>query len=184
MPVNKIIQHNIELLSELKASVFSLNEDQYQKVDKPIFTSSVGAHVRHALEHYLQLLAGLDADGWIDYDLRKRDIRIERDQQYAGLMILEIQNRCQQLIDQQLQHQHIKVYHCTSLDQQQTAEQKQSDFVESTLHRELLFLHSHTIHHQALIMIILRHLNIPVDRDFGVAPSTQLYQKQKSALVG
>jgi len=40
----------------------------------------------------------------------------------------------------------------------------------------LTFLHSHTVHHHALIRIMLKYQKIPLSRDFGVAPSTSKHR--------
>ncbi len=42
----------------------------------------------------------------------------------------------------------------------------------SSLRRELHFLLSHTVHHYALIAMILARHGVEVEPDFGVAPST------------
>jgi uncharacterized damage-inducible protein DinB len=44
--------------------------------------------------------------------------------------------------------------------------------VRSTLARELLFVISHTIHHQALIAVLLSAAGRTVPEAFGLAPST------------
>jgi hypothetical protein len=48
----------------------------------------------------------------------------------------------------------------------------------TTLKRELRFLVSHTIHHYALIAVILKLQGFDCGPDFGVAPSTIEYWKQ------
>jgi hypothetical protein len=44
--------------------------------------------------------------------------------------------------------------------------------VRSTLARELRALASHTIHHYALVAVVLRLRGVAVPAHFGVAPST------------
>ena len=53
----------------------------------------------------------------------------------------------------------------------------------SSLARELQFLTSHTIHHFAVIALILRAMDVEVDREFGVAPSTLRYWTEAADLV-
>ena len=48
-------------------------------------------------------------------------------------------------------------------------------FLISSVGRELQVLSSHTIHHFALMAMTLRVLGVPVDPDFGMAPSTLRY---------
>ncbi len=45
----------------------------------------------------------------------------------------------------------------------------------STVRRELQFLLSHTVHHFALIAVLLERFEIAVPDDFGIAPSTLKY---------
>ena len=47
--------------------------------------------------------------------------------------------------------------------------------MNSTLARETEFVHSHTVHHYALIAAKLKSVGIEVPDEFGVAPSTLRY---------
>ena len=47
----------------------------------------------------------------------------------------------------------------------------EADWQPSSLGREFQFLVSHTVHHFAMIGSICHDLGIPLDDDFGVAPS-------------
>lgn len=50
----------------------------------------------------------------------------------------------------------------------------------SSLGRELVFLHSHSVHHFALIVIIviiLKQRGITVEQNFGIAQSTLVSRK-------
>ena len=51
----------------------------------------------------------------------------------------------------------------------------------SSLGRELLFLASHTVHHYALIAVLVRLWGVAPDDDFGVAPSTLAYEQGAAA---
>ena len=51
----------------------------------------------------------------------------------------------------------------------------------STVRRELIFLVSHTVHHYALIAVMLRHQAVGLPADFGVAPSTLRHQRRLAA---
>lgn len=50
----------------------------------------------------------------------------------------------------------------------------------STLHRELIFVAHHSIHHLAMIKLILTHMKYDqnIINNLGLAPSTMLYKKQ------
>jgi uncharacterized damage-inducible protein DinB len=47
----------------------------------------------------------------------------------------------------------------------------------TTFGRELQYLLSHTVHHFALIGVMLRLLGVDPGSDFGVAPSTLRYER-------
>src|SRR5262249_9623789 len=50
--------------------------------------------------------------------------------------------------------------------------------VATSVGRELAFVLSHTIHHNALIAVVAKALGIPVPSRFGFAPSTIAYLKE------
>jgi hypothetical protein len=55
-------------------------------------------------------------------------------------------------------------------------------WIESSAARELEFLHSHTVHHHALIAEKLSSSGVKLPDDFGVAPSTlKFWAEQKKA---
>ena len=51
----------------------------------------------------------------------------------------------------------------------------------STVRRELQFLLSHTVHHFALIAVLLERFSIAVPDDFGIAPSTLKHWQAQSS---
>ena len=53
----------------------------------------------------------------------------------------------------------------------------ESPWSESNVKRELQYLQAHTIHHYAIISMIMRVQGIETDREFGVAPSTLSYRQ-------
>ena len=53
---------------------------------------------------------------------------------------------------------------------------------QSTVHRELQFILSHTIHHYALISVICQLWGYAVPEGFGVAPSTLKHQQKSHAV--
>jgi hypothetical protein len=56
-----------------------------------------------------------------------------------------------------------------------------SVFSPSTIGRELQFLASHTVHHFAIMAMILRLQDIHPPADFGIAPSTLRFMKETQA---
>ncbi len=52
--------------------------------------------------------------------------------------------------------------------------------VETTVGRELAFVLSHTIHHNALIGVMAAMLGVPVPDRFGYAPSTLVHLEKRA----
>ena len=166
MSLTQLVNHNIEALSRFERILNQLQDDHYTQVATPYFSSSMGRHFRHILDHYLCFLNGIDADA-IDYDQRARNERLESDRRYA---IDSIQSLIRRLNQFEIDNRPIKVSLATDTKSGGTQ-------VDSTLARELVFLHGHTIHHFALIAAMLRMMGIDVDDEFGIAPSTLVHER-------
>ena len=168
MSINqRLIDTNILALKEGAQLLSVLKINQYTEGFKPAFHSTIGAHFRHVLEHYLCFVNQMN-NGHFCYDERKRDAELECDQAYAGQTI-------DRLIDffSSLDHALFEKTYTMSDEQSQGS-------VDTNLPRELLFLQSHTVHHYAVIGAITRALgNEPAD-DFGVAIATRTHQKCKA----
>ena len=173
MPLTKIIDDNVTILQQIVDVINPLSNADYQRSPKPLFTSSIGAHIRHQLEHYQQFFRGLES-GQIDYDQRPRQIKIEQDSNFAIAVSNQLIDELQQL---RLRHQNnetfaVGIYHASSTNEEAHL------FLPSNIERELLFLLSHCSHHLAIIAATLRYLQIEVDDLLGIAPSTIIYNKQ------
>jgi uncharacterized damage-inducible protein DinB len=166
----RIIRDNILFLRQGIDLLEQLNDDMYVKAAAPYAASGVGKHIRHNLDHYEMFLAGLST-GAIDYDGRQRDAQIETDRRYAIRKMLSIISRLEALEAKSL-NRSISV---KMNDGEETHEA--SSRSQSTVWRELQFLVSHTVHHYALIAMILKLHGFDCDKDFGVAPSTLKYQQ-------
>lgn len=159
------LQQGIELLNDLDDLV-------YQKTDPPVYQSSIGKHMRHILDHYQSLIKY--KDNRIDYDTRERDERIETDKTYATSVANQIiENLNIFLTEPLLLGENIMVR------SNEGEETQNKIWSESTIKREFQFLLSHTVHHYALIAIILRIEGYKPDKEFGVAPSTLRFQKEE-----
>lgn len=134
-------------------------------------TGSIGGHFRHNLDFADSFLKGISR-GEINYNLRERDERIENDRLYAikrfALTICKIRNLPAETLRREIQIR---------------SEIDESVCHRSSVARELEFLHSHTVHHHALIAEKLNNFGIKISNDFGFAPSTLrfLMKKQKAA---
>lgn len=154
-------QHLKKQLNDLLTLVGSLDQMQYTNKSAMLGGVSIGQHVRHIVELAQCMVQGY-ASGTINYDDRKRDIRIETDTQFAAKLIHELLNDL--LLDNK------------ALQLRQDREHSLS--VTTFYYREVIYNTEHAIHHMALIRVALREMRLEiVDDDFGVAPSTIRYQK-------
>lgn len=152
-----------ELLEQARDLLLKLDADAFAGAG-PAGSASVGAHLRHCLDAFESLLAGLPG-GAVNYDDRRRDARVERE----PLVALE---RIEALRDALREH----VARADDRPLRVRADEPElptgAGFVASTLGRELRALASHTVHHFAVVALQLRVAGIPVDERFGVAKST------------
>jgi hypothetical protein len=151
------LEQGIELAQRLDAEAFAC--------PIPPVASSIGAHVRHALDFVKALLRGLDS-GRIDYDARERDERLERDPARAVEVLRALVARLDAL--PAAAHERALLVRHEAAPGTPAAE----GWHRSSLARELDFLASHTIHHYALVALALRLRGIDPGAELGVAPST------------
>jgi hypothetical protein len=131
-------------------------------------TGSIGGHFRHNLDFVNAFLNGL-ATGKIDYNRRDRDLMIEEDRLNAIKKFAETVCHLRRLPVECFEK---KVLIRSEIN---------SDFwLATSALRELEFLHSHTIHHHALIADKLKSFGVQMAKDFGVAPSTLKFWAEDS----
>ena len=164
--------HNIVYLVQGLDLLRTLEDEAYTSAQPPYHESSIGDHLRHCLEHYTSFLDGLNA-GRIDYDARARDVRIATSRPFATQTIQSLIARLQAMPrdDKPLQ---------VKMDCDKDAEQP-APWSPSSVERELQYLLAHTIHHYALIAVLLRLQGYAPHADFGVAPSTLKYRREQLA---
>jgi uncharacterized damage-inducible protein DinB len=161
------IADNVELIRQGLSLLEDVDGDLYAKREPAISSSAIGSHLRHVADYYQRFLVGLE-DGSIDYDLRERDERVELDRRTGVDRLLRLIAELEALRDRDV---------APSLRVKVDAADE-SSWSASSLGRELQFLRSHTVHHFALIAVILRLNGIEPGDEFGVAPSTLRYWKE------
>lgn len=160
-----------EVLRQGELLLISLKDEDYTRKVPNVFSSTVGGHYRHCLDHFQSLLQGLDADE-INYDRRERNPRTENDRAFA----LGETNR--------ILHAYASIA-TPFLDCPINVRSKvnyaddAAPLIGSTVGRELMYAVAHTIHHYALIAVVCAMLEIRVPAGFGVAPSTLQYHAEE-----
>ena len=151
-----------DILIQLANTINLLNLNEYSYKIELLSNATIGEHTRHIIELFQQLLSGYES-GNINYDNRKRDIRLEQNIDFAiktiGNIITELHK----------ENKKLKIITLSS--------NKQS-IIKSNFERELLHNIEHCIHHQAIIKIGLLYLKkTDIHKHFGVAKSTIKYRK-------
>jgi len=169
-----LAQMNAVCLDQSLSLLDQIDTAAYIRTQPPAFSSGVGSHLRHALDYYEGLFAGLRT-GRIDYEARTRDPRLEQDPRFAAEKIREIQASLLQIpAETEGRELLVHVENGTS----------QSGCATTTLRRELDMLLGHTVHHYALISVALKLQGIDPGEEFGVAPSTLRYLKSAAPMTG
>ncbi len=151
------------LLQSIEKVIFQLTNDMYKKPLTILSLSSISQHVRHILEFYQEFILGIQKEK-IDYDARKRSLRIETDKDYT----LEFISILKQELEKVMANRSISV-------QVSTHERSNRPVVESSVKRELAYCNEHCVHHLAILKIAL-HTDFPevqLHSGFGIAFSSQ-----------
>ncbi|QOJ14233.1 MAG: hypothetical protein HRU75_06115 [Planctomycetia bacterium] len=168
------------MLVELGELLGGMSDDHYVGSPSAGFTGSIGAHVRHCLDHVAALTdhalshdsgacssplhGSAPDDGELDYDRRERGTAIEHERTAALREIERLQARLSG-IETMSSERPIRV---------RGAFCAEGDCVSgpSSLGRELLFVISHTVHHNALLAAMCAALAVRTPVRFGYAPAT------------
>ena len=164
-----ILSSQLEIVDQATQFLTNLSQSQYTRVMSPHFSSHIGQHMRHALDHYVALEKALKT-GIVDYDVRQRDSDIETDR---GIALATWHRLRQVLTDLFESGVDTKVTVKTEISSQQQL----SVDVDSTLARELIFVASHAIHHFSLMGVIASLQGLEVPDLFGIAPATVSHQR-------
>jgi len=154
------------LLDDVSAVLMQVDIDGYLARPAGGVSGSVGAHVRHLLDH-VSAFVETGCAGELCYDHRQRGTSVEADPAEALSQIYRLQLGLERIA---VRPQAEPVLVRSHLDRQ-----GRSIASWSTLGRELAFVMSHTIHHQAIIALLLAGRELAsVPERFGYAPSTPL----------
>lgn len=147
-----------------------LQPEAYATIDSRCLGGSIGGHVRHCVEFYRAFLDGLDT-GFLNYDARARELRLETDAQAACDAMRHTARFliAKAPVESTERTVHVLENHADGLPSWST----------SSVSRELRFLLSHTVHHYALIAILMRLRGLETPEGFGIAPSTLRHRAQQ-----
>lgn len=148
-----ILEQGIQLLESIS------NESYSQK--RQNMDASIGEHVRHILEHYELFWEGIKL-GHIDYDNRKRNPELESNRLFAVQSMIAYVSKFQ---NQTLTLEPLTI-------SQNYHPNQPIPIVISNMTRELMFLISHTVHHYAIISILVKLDGGFVPKGFGFSPAT------------
>jgi uncharacterized damage-inducible protein DinB len=163
--MKQLREATLETLGQVKQLILACSAENYKQPYEHA-QSGVGRHVRHILDHFLAVKAGLPA-GLIDYKSRHRDSAVESDRSVALQLVNDMMDWLASddgIVDKSLTVQ-------TEISVSETRNAR----TESTVSRELCYLINHTIHHVAFATLVAKHLGVALGDDLGVAPSTASY---------
>jgi len=153
----------VTVLRQLADVIRAMTDGQYRTKPVGVVSSNVGGHVRHCLDHVDALLAGVER-GELDYDRRKRGTKVETSRT-AALDAIGRQEQELRAFPSRSEKRPLRLLAMVSTELPPVE-------VETTVGRELAFVLSHTVHHNALIAVMARTLGVPIPERFGYAPST------------
>lgn len=161
-----------EALQQVQQLIDACDETQYNQACVHS-ESGIGKHVRHILDHFLALQAGL-TDNLIDYNRRHRESDIENDPEIASALVTTLlkwfDDSAATLKDRAiLVESEISISHEENMS------------FTSTINRELCYLINHTIHHVAYAKLVAKNLGLTLDSSIGIAPSTATYLRQQAS---
>lgn len=163
MQLQNAIQNVFTQLSE---TLRQLSDEQYTRSSKTLSNATIGQHTRHIIEMFLCLEGGYEK-GIVNYENRKRDVKIETEKEFALGLLLDIYNGLGKPNK--------------DLILEATYNEDSDELIEfrTNYRREIAYNLEHTIHHMALIKVgILESADIQLPEGFGVASSTIKYKKE------
>jgi hypothetical protein len=153
-------QEAIKQLLTVQSILSQIKDEDYKMPVKILKGASVGKHIRHIVEFYACLLFG-SKDLQVNYDNRERNLLLEENVKYTEDFITEIIDGLEKI------ERNSRILLLSKYQDQ--------DFgMESSVYREITYNIEHTVHHLAIISIVIPiHFDyIQLPDDFGYAAST------------
>ncbi|MBX9736263.1 MAG: DinB family protein [Phycisphaerales bacterium] len=152
------------VLRELHAMLGAISDEKYTQPSSAQFMrATIGGHMRHSIDHLAALVDGLIV-GVVAYDRRARGTPIETDRNAAATELARLATAFEALSDADPARPLTVEVMATRAGAFQA--------VTSTLARELAFVLSHTVHHQATLRGMVVACGVTVPDNFGFANAT------------
>lgn len=149
-----------ELFGQIDHTLTLLNNEVYSKPSKLLYNASIGQHLRHIIELFIELNNGYET-GTVNYELRKRSYQIETDAHFASDQINALLKKI------------IKPDKPLLLATDYTKTATDTITVQTNYYRELIYNLEHTVHHMALMRVAINEFtNIELEASYGMAVST------------
>lgn len=158
----------VEILRQGEELLSAIDDDRYTRRLPAVFSSAIGDHFRHCLDHFQCLLDGV-AEGEVNYDHRPRDSRIENDRAFALAETRRLREACARIPVLALE---LPLNVCSKVSYDEPP-----SICASSYGRELMYAVAHAIHHYALLAVMCGLLGVRVPFGFGIAPSTLEYRR-------
>jgi hypothetical protein len=152
-----------------------ISPEDYKRPLDSFFNASVGSHFRHAVDHYKCILSENDS---IYYDKRSRNTPIENDKQIAIDLIQQFMSIVPTLdLDRSLSVTFV------GNDEKRALMDYQ---MNSNTARELSFVAHHSVHHLAMIKLMMLHLQYDLSdiQNVGKAFGTIIHEEEKEKEKG
>lgn len=161
-----LIMDNIQVLSQINDSDYNLSSKAFSGND------TIGKHNRHIFNFYESVLTSLSS-GIVDYESRTRNPLIETERKQGIQYGMDIYKKLCKLLDDKS----LKDITLEYVDEKNSK-------VPTSFSRELISAQEHTVHHNAIIRMILSEQNnfknIDIPTQYGIAPSTTRYKKSQA----
>ncbi|HWB27325.1 MAG TPA: hypothetical protein VG738_17745 [Chitinophagaceae bacterium] len=160
------IKHAIQnIFVQLSESLKALSPEEYVHPSRVLFNATIGQHVRHIIELFIELEKGYTS-GVVNYENRKRDHRIETNKDFACELLHAIYASVERPDKYLL------------LEANYDEDSKEMLTIQSNYYREVVYNLEHTVHHMALIRVGINEVsNLQLPEGFGVASSTIKYRR-------
>ena len=174
-----LIKHHCEtVLLQVQYLLDMLNDEDYVQTLPGFFHATIGAHIRHTLQHvhHVTDMVGSHPEDvtTLSYDTRERNDTIETSRAKA----LHDTKKCLTVLSNMEADDFMLTVHAEFIGNSETGKKYA---VSSSIERELSFVAHHATHHLALVNLMMKSLGYSVQKDVGVAHSTVMYHKGMQA---